>query len=175
MNIQQAGDPIGEVLSLADAKAHCRAQDFTDDDSLIEDYITAASDYVQDVCQTVLLRTPFAATGSSFGLSFRGYPSPEITAVSYVDSLGVTVMLDASQYEISDGWLTVHGASDVSNASVQFTAGLGAGNIPPKLIQAVRMMVAHWYANREAVGETMAQIPLGVREMVALHRSFAFA
>jgi uncharacterized phiE125 gp8 family phage protein len=174
MRIEQSGDHVGEVLSLTDAKLHCRASDFTDDDALIEAYVDAAVDYVQDVCQTVLLVTPFTATGSSFDMSFNGYPNPEVTSASYVDSLGVTITLAADDYEIRDGRFVLLSSADVASATLTFTAGIGAGNIPPKLAQAVRLMVAHWYANREASGDALSPLPLGVREMVALHRSFAF-
>lgn len=174
MKIEQSGEPEGEVLTLADAKAHCRADDFTEDDAMIESYIEAAVDYVQSVCQTILLRTPFAATGSAFDLCFRGYPSPSIISASYVDSLGVTVSLNASEYEISNGRFVLLVSADVASATVNFTAGIAAGNIPAKLVQAIRMMVAHWYRNHEAVGSAQAAVPLGVRDTVALHRSFAF-
>ncbi|WP_226936785.1 head-tail connector protein [Pseudogemmobacter faecipullorum] len=174
MLIEQAGEPVGEVLSRNDAKAHCRASDFDDDDTLIEGYILAAAEYVQDVCQTILLRTPFKATGPRFNLGFTGFPRPELSSVSYVDDLGATITVDPSQYEICKGRLVVHGVTSITSATVEFTAGIGAGNVPAKLVQAARMMVAHWYANREASGEGLAPVPLGVRDMVALHRSFAF-
>ncbi|WP_273688444.1 head-tail connector protein [Ketogulonicigenium vulgare] len=174
MDIQQTSEAMGVIVSLDDAKRHCRADDFGDDDALISLYIDAAVDWVQSVCQTRLERAEFTAAGSCFDLDFAGYPDPEIISVGYIDDLGAAVTLDTSRYALRDGRLVVYGAENVASARVEFVAGLGPGNVPARLVQAMRMLIAHWYLNREAVGTGMAQVPLGVRDMVATYRSFAF-
>lgn len=173
MKIEQSGEPIGEVLSLALAKKHCRVR-HDDDDELIAHYIDAAVEWVKDACQTVLLVTEFTATSDSFDLSFKGYPNPDISSISYVDKLGASG--EIIDFDIVKGELHVEDQPEVSSVSVVFTAGLGAGNIPSKLAQAALLLTASFYLQRaDLTADMTAQIPMGVRAMVAHHRSFAFA
>jgi uncharacterized phage protein (predicted DNA packaging) len=48
--------------------------------------------------------------------------------------------------------------------------------VPTPLVQAVLMLVAHWYENREAsvVGVTAQPVPLGVCEIVADYRDWSW-
>lgn len=48
--------------------------------------------------------------------------------------------------------------------------------IPPALIEAVCMLVAHWYENREAslVGVSAQELPFGVAEIVREYREWTF-
>lgn len=48
--------------------------------------------------------------------------------------------------------------------------------VPASLSQAVLMLAAHWYENREAVivGVTAMPMPLGVREIVREYREWSF-
>lgn len=61
--------------------------------------------------------------------------------------------------------------------SIEATFG-GAGQdaIPPALMQAVFMLAAHWYENREAslVGVSGQYIPHGVWEIVNEYREYSF-
>ncbi|MCG7626049.1 head-tail connector protein [Epibacterium sp. Ofav1-8] len=44
---------------------------------------------------------------------------------------------------------------------------------PPSVLQAIRLLVAHWYSNREAVAPgVMAEVPYGVKAMLAPYREF---
>lgn len=47
--------------------------------------------------------------------------------------------------------------------------------VPPALVQAMRMYVAHLYANREAAGETsLSEAPMGFFDLIDPHRLRAF-
>jgi len=169
MKIVQSGEPIGEVLSLALAKQHCRVR-HSDDDTVIQHYIDAAVDWVEEACQTVFLETQFTATGDDFELDFAGYPNPAISSITYTDPLGVPGTV--AEWEIRDGKLYVEDKPEVSEVSVVFDAGLGAGNIPPKLLQATLMLVASFYLQRaDLTTDPANSVPMGVRAMVALNRS----
>jgi hypothetical protein len=172
MKIVQSGEPIGEVLSLALAKQHCRVR-HPDDDAVIAQYIAAAVDWVEEACQTVFLETPFTAAGGSFDLDFAGYPNPVISEITYTDPLGVAG--NVAEWEIRDSKLHVEDKPKISTVSVVFKAGLGAGNIPPKLLHATLMLVASFYLQRADLTTNPANsVPMGVRAMIAQHRSFAF-
>jgi uncharacterized phiE125 gp8 family phage protein len=173
MKIIQSGEPIGEVLPLALAKQHCRVR-HSDDDTVIQHYIAAAVDWVEEACQTVFLETPFTATGDSFELVFAGYPNSVISEITYTDPLGVAG--DVTEWEIRNGELYVEDKPEVSTVSVVFKAGLGAGNIPPKLVQAALMLTASFYLQRaDLTTDPANSVPMGVRSMIAQHRSFVFA
>ena len=44
---------------------------------------------------------------------------------------------------------------------------------PSSVLQAIRLLVAHWYVNREAVAPgVMAEVPYGVKAMLAPYREF---
>ncbi|WLR94239.1 head-tail connector protein [Shinella zoogloeoides] len=173
MKIEQSGEPVGEVLSLALAKQHCRVR-HSDDDTILQHYLEAAVDWVERACQTVFLETEFTAKGRTFDLIFKGYPNADIQSVTYLDPVGVAGTV--TDYEIRDGALYIENAPEISEATVVFKAGLGAGNIPPKLAQACLMLVASFYLHRADVTADMTgSVPMGVKAMVAMHRSFAFA
>lgn len=173
MKIEQSGEPVGEVLLLALAKQHCRVR-HSDDDAILQHYLEAAVDWVERACQTVFLETEFTATGTDFTLRFKGYPNAEIQSVDYLDPLGVSGSV--TEFAIRDGALYIENAPAISSATVVFKAGLGAGNIPPKLVQACLMLVANFYLHRADVTADMTgSVPMGVKAMVAMHRSFAFA
>lgn len=172
MKIEQSGEPVGEVVSLDLVKQHCRIR-HNDDDVLIGHYIASAAEWVSDACQTVFLETEFTATGKGFGLSFGGYPNPVITSISYKDPLGVDGTI--TDFEIRDNRLYIENAPQVSSVTVVFKAGLGAGNVPAKLAQAVLMLAASFYLQRsDLTGDLTNSVPYGVKAMVAHHRSFAF-
>ena len=52
--------------------------------------------------------------------------------------------------------------------------GVDQSPIPPSLVQAVKMLAAHWYDQREAAGEGMKAVPFGVTEIVNEYREFTF-
>lgn len=173
MKIEQSGEPVGEVLSLALAKQHCRVR-HSDDDVILQHYVEAAVDWVERACQTVFLETEFTATGTDFSLNFKGYPNPDIQSVTYFDPVGVSGAV--TDYEIRNAALYIENSPAISEATVVFKAGLGAGNISPKLVQACLMLVASFYLHRADVTADMTgSVPMGVKAMVAMHRSFVFA
>lgn len=54
--------------------------------------------------------------------------------------------------------------------------GTGQEPIPPALVQAVSLLAAHWYENREAslIGISAQDLPFGVWAVVTEYREFSF-
>lgn len=172
MHIEQSGEPVGEVVSFELVKKHCRVDPDYEDDLILQ-ALEAAIEWVQDTCSTVFLKTEFTATGQDFCLSFKGYPYPEVHSITYVDRLGVPG--EITDWSISGGRLVIDHAPEVEAATVVFTAGFGAGNVPKKLIRAIMMLAAYWNGQRESGSkEPMADVPMGVSAMIAHHRSPVF-
>jgi uncharacterized phiE125 gp8 family phage protein len=50
---------------------------------------------------------------------------------------------------------------------ITYLAGYGgAANVPVPAKHAIKMLVGHWYSNREAVGNTGQNVPLGVAALL---------
>jgi uncharacterized phiE125 gp8 family phage protein len=164
------------ILPLADAKRHLRVDaDFADDDPLIEVLRDAAIDAVEKYCNIRLAETTgIVARFADFGPGMRAGIGPAasvvVTGVSYIDSAGEAADISAGGWRLdvlgnllpalNTAWPTSYGP-----VTVTFTAGYTAANRPPALVQAARFMLAHLYAQREAVLVTGigGELPLGFR------------
>lgn len=164
------------ILSLADAKAHLRVDaDYTEDDDLIGLLRDAAIDAVEKYCNLRLARTSgMVARFEGFGPGMRMGVGPEatveVTGVAYVDSVGDPVSIDSGGWRldvlgriippVGGAWPVTYGP-----VTVTFDAGYTDANRPPALVQAARFMLAHLYAQREAVltGTISGELPLGFR------------
>ena len=115
-------------------------------------------------------------------------PLPDVSAVnvSYFDADGAAQSVDTDLFEVVDisghtflrfkpdfTWPSLD-PTRAEPVTISFTAGFGAtaADVPPSLVQAVKLLAAHWFANREAVsaGAGMADVPLGVRALIAPYR-----
>lgn len=107
-------------------------------------------------------------------------PVTAVTVVEYIQPDYELIILDPSQYRPAlDGEtasiMAFHGwpaTADVSDAvRIEFTAGYAAGAAPSDLVQAIRLLVAHWYRNREAVAPlSLKALPLSVTSLIGPHR-----
>lgn len=171
------------ILPLEDAKRHLRVDaDFADDDPLIEVLRDAAVDAVEKYCNIRLAETAgMVARFEGFGPGMRAGIGPAasvlVTGVSYVDSAGEAAAIDAGGWRLdvlgnllpalNTAWPTSYGP-----VTVTFTAGYTDANRPPALVQAARFMLAHLYAQREAVitGTISSEAPLGFRFLCDQYR-----
>lgn len=176
-------DAYGEaILTLAQAKAHLHV-DASDEDDLIKALRNASIDMVQQYSGTRLkLTTGLLARFAGFGDSMRAGIGPAatvgVTAVSYVDTTGATVNLTSTDWRVGvDGrLLPAIGASwpeAGGPVTVTFSAGFAAGQCPGALVSAVKLMLGHLFANREAVvtSGTVSELPLGVQSLCDLYRA----
>ncbi len=51
--------------------------------------------------------------------------------------------------------------------------GIGQDPVPPALQQAVLMLAAHWYENREVIGDGR-EMPFSVRDILSNFRDYSF-
>lgn len=103
-----------------------------------------------------------------------------VDAITYLDAVGVTQTLDPSAYRVVAGtpglvepaygttWPAIRPASGA--VTIRFTAGYGdAAAVPEPVKLAIKMLVAHWYENREPVivGTISAELPFAVKALLA--------
>ncbi|MEG3144222.1 head-tail connector protein [Sphingomonas sp. RT2P30] len=161
---QTTVQPSGDVVALAEAKAFLRLDaGFTADDVTVVGQVAAAIMHIQKetglrfLTQTVVLR----ASDFTDLIHLPVGPVQSVSSVEYLDSNGMAQMLDPSNYEhfgadLDQGvraafnyrWPVVRRVAD----AVKVTAVVGYGapaDVPTLLHQAIMMLAADWYENRE--------------------------
>jgi uncharacterized phiE125 gp8 family phage protein len=177
-----------EPLTTADAKLQIREVS-SDYDALIASYVKAARAHVEAVTCTKLYTQTVSMKADSWDDLQRLpiAPMQSITSVSYVDADGATQTLATSVYESRlDGlnphivlkfnqvWPTIQLGSRITVVGV---AGYGVANTQPEnVMQAIRLLVADFWAHRESamIGETASSIPVvaTVDALLSNHRMF---
>jgi uncharacterized phiE125 gp8 family phage protein len=180
--------PEDEPISTAEAKKHLRVVDTAEDD-LIDGLVAAARLFVEGeigralVSQGYDLRLP---RWPSMVLLPRS-PVTAIDGVSYFDAAGVEHELDSDAYVLCAGFdparllfdsrlLPTDTLGDVQPVLISYTAGYGdPADVPQTIKQAMQLLVAHWYLNREAVvatgaRNTLSEVPLAVMALLAPYR-----
>lgn len=181
------------VVSVADQKAHLRIDTSAEDaliQSLIE-AATAACEHEtrrQFLTATWKLVLDCFPGGESIRSTYRGGwhpghcgaivlqrpPLQGITQIEYVDPSGTTVELATSVYQaVTDSYLEFvvpkpdqswPSARDVPNAvTVTYTCGYSPSLLPKQAVEAVKLLVGHWFENREATGSGMIELPMAVK------------
>ena len=188
--------PEAAVLDLASAKAQIDA-DYDDDDSLVEGAVAAALASIDGPKGAGI-----ALLTQTWQLTLDGWlreivlplgPFQQVKSVTYVSLDGSIQTLDPSMYVVDDGSdpVTITRAFGVAWPStrlqkacvkVQFVCGFGddASNVPADLIQAMKLLVSHWYQNRDAVvgvdnRDSSTELPLGVTWILDRYRPSSIA
>lgn len=115
------------------------------------------------------------------GIFLRKAPVSSVTSIQYVDAAGTTQSLatDGSAYvtDLVSEPARIYPAYGAfwpitrwqNNAiRITFAAGYGATSttVPKRARQAIRLLAAHWYWNREAVGNKTEEVPLSYQTCV---------
>lgn len=186
--------PSLDPVSLQEAKDHLRV-DSTDEDGLIVGYILAARDYVErEIGRSLINRTLQLKIDSDWPVDCNGNdrielpkpPAVSVSSITYIDTAGNAQTLASDQYQFTQGdlygyvrpaygvsWPAVRDQADA--ITVTYVAGYGSnpGDVPHSIRQAILLMVAHFYENREAVTTaTMNEAPLAVNALLANHRTY---
>lgn len=162
-------------VSLLEAKAHLRV-DFSDDDSLIEGLIEAATDHLDGwtgILGRCLVEQTWAETLDSGSCALGLGPVIEIVSV---EAGGETV--DPSLYGLRTdaGGRSYVDCAISGPVTVTYTAGYAntdddQSTVPAALKAAIMLLVGHWYHNREAVvSSSVSELPLAVASLIAPYR-----
>ena len=188
MRLTRTVAPAELPVSLEEAKQYCRVE-HDDENLLIESLIVAAVDYL-DGPSGILGR---AIIEQHCLLELDAWPSrlalpiePVSTVtVQYLDKLGAETDVPENQLVIIDApsartvleWVDGFQAPELSDTrypvKITITAGFGAAAKELKGIKvAIKMMIGHWYDNRETVvlGMSVAELPMAVNALLARYR-----
>lgn len=167
MNIVLVTGPAVEPISLSDAKKQCKADDFTDDDVLINSLIVAARQWAEGETHRALLQQTWRLTLDEFPadgdvIELPVPPLMAVTSITYVDANGDTQTLATSEYTVDvDAFVgrvfLKYGkvwpvTRDERNAvTITFKSGYGttAGTVPQAIRSAILLRIADLYENRE--------------------------
>lgn len=153
------------------------------DDDFIAGLIAAATEYVESVCKRKLLSQTWAAHLDCFPLwaiSFPFGPVRQVNSITYYDVDDELQTLDSSLYQVDTktflgrvapvsggAWPVTY---DRLNAvSIEFVVGAASiSGVPERAKQAIRVLAAHWYENREATiaGTIIQPVPFGLKSMI---------
>lgn len=184
-SLKRITEPVVEPVTLADAKSHLRLdQDFTDDDLYVQTLISAARHHVETVSDRTLIRSQWQMKFDVFPGWDIELPRPPIATgpitVSYIPSDGVYSPVSYTDFredrdatpavirpQWNGSWPTVRGAEN--DVTVTYWAGYGESplSVPTPARHCILMLLAAWYANREAVVQGgMNPVPMAVEVML---------
>lgn len=178
----QSVAPTQEPVTVAEIK-HDRRITTTDDDDYLDSLITAARLYVESYTGRALVSATHIGYMDHFpstGIITLDYPPlSSVTSLQYVDGDGATQTFSSGNYTVDasgvKGRITLnYGQSwpeyraQHNAITITFVAGYGqALQVPQDIKQALRMLIGHWYENREATtGLPSSVLPIGLQSIL---------
>lgn len=183
-------------ISVTEAKDHLRVVDDGDDNTYIGALIDAATAWCEDFCDRTFADKQYTVAFDDFPALRVELPRPPVrlhataasatVTISYVDTGGTTQTLTWSQSGTQNfrldrdhvpaliyplylqNWPSVR--LDDKSVQITYLAGYGSPqSVPPGARHAIKMLVGHWYANREAVltGTISKEIELAVAALLS--------
>lgn len=176
--------PVVEPVTLSEMKDHMRVE-IDEDDVLIAGLITAAREHLETICRPQLAmitqtwRWVADAWPAGDTLELRPWPLQSVSSIKYTSDAGVEATFSSSNYVVDaygkPGRLRLKSTSTwpsttlaaLNGLVVEFVAGYGntSASVPQRLRQALMLLAAHWYENRELAivsGAMPKQLPFAV-------------
>lgn len=179
--------PALEPVSLAEAKAHLRL-DGDDEDALVSSLIETARIHVERTLGLALLTQGWSLLLDRWPdapvLKFPLGPVQAVSAVEVAHADGGTQAFAPEHYFLDTASiparLALTGSQPwpvpgrrMAGIGIAFTAGFGdgAGDVPRPIRQALLLLVAHWFENREPVSLSAAvEVPATAAALLAPYR-----
>lgn len=179
--------PTETPISLDEVKRHCRVTE-PDEDSVFLGLIAAVTSVLDGWygwMGRALITQSWALSFPCFGGGLRLPVGPvsDITSVTYYDGDNVSQTLNPNVYRIltdplssyialepGQTWPGYYGRADA--VTVEWVAGEAVADLPAAIKLGMKLLVAHWYENREAtvIGQTAMEIPLMIEHLLEPYR-----
>jgi len=180
--------PTVEPVTVDEAKAHLRI-DHPDEDAFLASLIATSRLHIEGALDIALITQSWSwqltAWPQSGIVEMPLWPVRSVEAVRIGAEAGEVLTLPPNYYAL-DGTskparlCRIQGAwpeparNSAPGIEIEFKAGFGdnAGDVPMPIRQALLLLVAHWYENREPVviGGTVARIPETVSALLMPYR-----
>lgn len=181
--------PTSRPVTLDEFKRHIDVE-HDDQDETIQIYLDAATDHVASACEQVLAPVDIEQREDCWPravLLLEAGPVRGIDEVAYLDGDGVEQVVDPSNYDwqphstgaqfwFVPGFARPALAQRPGSLRIRFAAGFNdpaASEGDPRLDlprqgrQAILLLAAHWYRNREAVGNgAFVEVPLSAQTCI---------
>ena len=188
MALRVVTPPSGGLITLDQAKKQCRVDDDEDDDD-IADLILSASAVVEGRTQrrflTQTLEWVRECWEGRMVLPVAGptdCQSVGIDTITYVDLEGDEQTLDPSIYwarpagptlAVVRRWFVIWPwlGDGAERVVIRFTITGELADVPFEAVHATKLLVSHWYANRDAVvgvdaRDSSTELPFGVEQLL---------
>lgn len=185
--------PTSEPVTTAEAKTHLRVTT-SDDDTYIGTLITVARKHVETITGRALINQTWDYFLDNFPPGDKiVIPLPRlssVTTVKYTDKDNAQTTFTASKYIVDtnnepgqivlaygESWPTFT-PRPINAVEIRFVAGYGSGaaNVPEGIKQAMLLLIAHWYENREPITDlNMKEIPETANALLWPYRVMQFA
>lgn len=163
MPIINVTPPAEYPIELADARVQCQIDaDITDENDLIDSYIAAATNFCEQYTGRPLITQEKQYIGG-FCHNIELTPNLlSVESITYIDVNGDEQTLTTSSYYIDtasvigriiplEPWPQVQ-ANHPQPITISFTCGYGdAADVPESIKQCIRLLVGHFYRNREPI------------------------
>lgn len=188
-SVQRTVTPSVWPVALDDAKRQIRISS-DDEDTLIQGYIEAATEYCQQYQWAQYITASFAQRSDFFPPSIAPitlYRAPldlsvNQVVIQYLDPSGNTQTFSSTLYKVDPyivpplivpayGQFWPVPRWHINDVTVTYDAGYGAtaSTVPAPIRQAIMMLVSHWFWNREASGTAMGQVEYSVKALLDLN------
>lgn len=181
--------PTSPAVTTAEAKSHLRV-DIADDDTLISELVAAAVQMFEELNGRALFTQTWKMTldrwPSSGRIELPRPPLASVTSIKYYDTAGTEYTFDSANYDVetgrtpgrvSLGYGQVWPAESLRYNSpivVTYVAGWATtAAIPARYKAAIKLLVGHWYENRETIitsGAMPKAVPLGFESIMLMDR-----
>lgn len=185
-------EPTLEPVTLTEAKLHCRV-DHNTEDLLISSLITAARQYCERVQGRAYITQTLEVTMDDYPASdivkLPRPPLQSVTSIKYTDEDGTESTMSASSYIVDDdslpGRISLKSGyswpstvlQEIGGFKIRYVAGYGsaASSVPQYIKQAILLLVAHWYMNRETVmvGSVSKELEMTVHALLQVERMWS--
>lgn len=185
MTLFRTVGPLIEPVTLAEAKAHLRLEQASED-TLIEGLIRAAREEVEKTTGQALIEQSWRLTlddwPTSDVLFLNRTPVREVLSVTVFDADGAASVVDPSTYRLDASSEPARLLLEVrplpgqkmNGIEIDFSAGYGeAGtDVPDLLRRAILVLVAHWFEFRAAfeASDQPVSMPAGFQRLVSSYR-----
>tara|TARA_R100000458_G_C8226483_1_gene209407 strand:- start:410 stop:982 length:573 start_codon:yes stop_codon:yes gene_type:complete len=163
-----------QIVSTADLKTHCRIST-SEDDTYLESLESAAVRTLEEYTNLFLLTTTCKQYGNTFkdlNILFKSpaqsesfevyYRKDSTTTLSFTDEVDLIHLIKPARIELKAGSSTPSTLDTFQAWRAEYKVGYAnIASIPKPLIQAIKIMVATMYENRQSVivGKTVSEIP----------------
>jgi len=173
-------------VTLDEAKLHARISG-SDEDTEVQSLIAAATAYAQEYQWSQLISATHVMRLDRFpcGKAIELWPNPvqSVTTLQYVDTSGATQTLTPTTQYTADVYskparivpaFTLPWPATrcyINDVTVTYVTGWGStgDSVPITTRQAILLLVAHWYRNREATGMATGEIAFAAKALLDLN------